>query len=192
MRRDLRENNILSERLRFSGKEGDESAEFVLHCKLINFLRFLTGFSGKKLQTGGLSYLSIGAIPGSAEANVTMRFYHASPDIPLPFRAVADTPPPETVALSFAGRQTAAGSGRTQPAKVPFTPETPVTGDGTTGFLAGGLVEDKAEELAEEPMKETEMLFLGFIREADGTKYAYHKEIMTGRIIKILQEEKDE
>jgi hypothetical protein len=174
IRGSLRENGILSERLRFSGKTGDESAEFILRCKLINYLRFLDTFSRREQQPGILSYLSIGAIPGSAQADITMRFFPASrrilPPVLLPFRE-ATRPPlsPETVAKSFAPERAATGSGRAAPVKTQMPPQ------------------ERAEAV-----EETETLFLGFIREADGTRYAYHKEIITGKIVKILQEEENE
>ncbi|MDR3336993.1 MAG: hypothetical protein LBT16_07290 [Treponema sp.] len=83
----LRENGIPSERLRFSGKSGDEFAEFVLRCELFKYFNFLAQITGTTagigealirpaVYSGSMNYLSIKTIRNSAEADITMRFQH--------------------------------------------------------------------------------------------------------------------
>jgi hypothetical protein len=74
------------------------------------------------------------------------------------------------------------GSGPRSPGIVP---------EKEAGSRAGqdiALIEDAMAENTE-TKEEGEKLFLGFIREADGAGYSYHKEKETGRIIKTAHRE---
>ncbi|MDR3336992.1 MAG: hypothetical protein LBT16_07285 [Treponema sp.] len=94
--------------------------------------------------------------------------------------AGSSLPSPEMVVRSFAGdfdTGNAGGSRLRSP-------------DATRGKDAGNragqdaaVVEDAIAENTE-TMEEGEKLFLGYIREADGAGYSYHKEKETGKIIK--------
>jgi hypothetical protein len=68
----LRSAGIRGERLRFGGKEGDGTAELTLRCETVKFFSFLAEFSGRRRHP--VNYLSIRAVPGSREADITMRF----------------------------------------------------------------------------------------------------------------------
>jgi hypothetical protein len=70
----LRAAGIRGERLRFGGKEGEESAEITLRCETAKFFSFLAELSERKGSP--VNYLSIRAVPGSREADITMRFNH--------------------------------------------------------------------------------------------------------------------
>jgi hypothetical protein len=68
----LRTAGIRGERLRFGGKEGDGTAELSLRCETVKFFEFLAELSGHGRRP--VNYLSIRAVPGSREADITMRF----------------------------------------------------------------------------------------------------------------------
>jgi hypothetical protein len=70
----LRAAGIRGERLRFSGKEGDESAELALRCEAVKFFSFLAKLSQRKHNP--VNYLSIRSLPDSPEADITMRFQY--------------------------------------------------------------------------------------------------------------------
>ncbi|MDR2784743.1 MAG: hypothetical protein LBB83_02395 [Treponema sp.] len=68
----LRAAGIRGERLRFDGKEGGETVELSLRCETVKFFNFLAELSGRGQRP--VNYLSIRAVPGSHEADITMRF----------------------------------------------------------------------------------------------------------------------
>jgi hypothetical protein len=63
---------IRGERLRFGGKEGDGMAELALRCETAKFFDFLAELSGCGRRP--VNYLSIRAVPGSRDVDITMRF----------------------------------------------------------------------------------------------------------------------
>jgi hypothetical protein len=72
MIRDLLKNeNIEPERFRISGREPDETIEFILHCESIPFFTFLREASD--IRGIVISYLGIKPVPGLSLIDVTMR-----------------------------------------------------------------------------------------------------------------------
>ncbi|MDR2053611.1 MAG: hypothetical protein LBP80_09365 [Treponema sp.] len=67
----LRAAGIRGERLRFGGREGDGTAELSLRCETVKFFSFLAELSGHRGRP--VTYLSIRAVPGSRDADITMR-----------------------------------------------------------------------------------------------------------------------
>jgi hypothetical protein len=72
LRESLRAAGIRGERLRLSGKAGNESAELTLRCETAQFFSFLAKLPEQKHSP--VNYLSIRAVPGSRETDITMRF----------------------------------------------------------------------------------------------------------------------
>jgi hypothetical protein len=165
--------NIPIEVFRISGKEPDESVEFVLRANTASFMNVLAELSGRRDIAP--SYIALKPVPGTAAMEVTLRikrsaggFTNGSRIRPMSGSPELSNNDPGFLARAF---------------YVPLPPDT-----GTSPKVSVSPAEPATEIVPPPLPDESRMVYTGLIRDTTGIEWIYFKNRETGGMNKLRKD----